>query len=332
MFENIKHLVFAGGGPTGFSGYGAMKYLLNENHLKMEQIETIYATSIGCAVAFSLCLEYEFSIIEKYLLERPYDAIFPFSMNNLIQLYNEKGLYGTETAYKMFTPLLEGKGLSKDITLEEFYDHFKIDIHFMTFDLNSDKTYDISYTNEPKMKIIDALYATGAIPTIMKPYFLRDMCLIDGGIRCNYPLKRCTENTKCKLDEVIGFENLYPWSEDKPKIKPLTQDSSIIEYASRIVSKLTRKSISEEDNPKIPYEIKIYNRGFTLENLTKFVKSSDYRKSLIVDGVTYTRLFVEYCEKFKNTHKDEIVDDDNESITEEAPSDENDNQRTSNLP
>ena len=43
----IKHLVFSGGGPIGLISYGAAKQLNKKKFWEIENIETIYGTSVG---------------------------------------------------------------------------------------------------------------------------------------------------------------------------------------------------------------------------------------------------------------------------------------------
>ena len=67
----IKHLVLSGGGPIGISFLGALEYLSNEKYINIDEIETIYATSIGTVMSTILCLNYDWPTINKYIIERP---------------------------------------------------------------------------------------------------------------------------------------------------------------------------------------------------------------------------------------------------------------------
>ena len=52
----IRHLVFSGGGQYGLSGYSAIEYLKHKEYIKTENIESIYATSVGTVIALIFCL------------------------------------------------------------------------------------------------------------------------------------------------------------------------------------------------------------------------------------------------------------------------------------
>ena len=44
----IKHIVIDGGGPTGLICYGAMKYLLQNNYIDLDNIFTLFCYTIFC--------------------------------------------------------------------------------------------------------------------------------------------------------------------------------------------------------------------------------------------------------------------------------------------
>ena len=43
----IEHIVINGGGPTGLISYGALKHLFEQDFLHIDNIKSIYGTSIG---------------------------------------------------------------------------------------------------------------------------------------------------------------------------------------------------------------------------------------------------------------------------------------------
>ena len=61
----IKHLVISGGGPIGIMYLGAIEYLHDEGFFKMEEIESIYATSIGTMIAVFIALNYDWETLRK---------------------------------------------------------------------------------------------------------------------------------------------------------------------------------------------------------------------------------------------------------------------------
>ena len=55
----IKHLVLSGGGVSGFTFYGILRETHRIGLWKLENIETMYGTSIGAVLSVMLALGYE---------------------------------------------------------------------------------------------------------------------------------------------------------------------------------------------------------------------------------------------------------------------------------
>ena len=72
----IKHLVISGGGPYGISFLGILEYLHDQGFWKIEDIESMYATSIGTILSTVICLNYDWETVNKYFIERPWKDIF----------------------------------------------------------------------------------------------------------------------------------------------------------------------------------------------------------------------------------------------------------------
>ena len=71
-----------------------------------------------------------------------------------------------KTIEEIFVPLFSGKDISIDITLQDFYDITKKEIHIFTTDVMRFEVVDISYKTHPDWKLIDAVYASSSIPII----------------------------------------------------------------------------------------------------------------------------------------------------------------------
>ena len=63
----IKHLVIAGGGPIGLQFLGALEHLNEQGFWNFEDIESIYATSIGTFLGAIICLKYDWFTLNKYI-------------------------------------------------------------------------------------------------------------------------------------------------------------------------------------------------------------------------------------------------------------------------
>ena len=132
----IKHLVISGGGPIGLRYLGALQKLEEENFWKLNEIESIYGTSIGSIIGAFICLNYDWDTLNKYIIERPWHDAFKVNAKQILDSYYNKGLFDKKLAEIIFKPLLQAKDLALNITLKEFYEFSKIDLHIFTFELN----------------------------------------------------------------------------------------------------------------------------------------------------------------------------------------------------
>ena len=79
----IKHLVISGGGPLGFRYLGALQKLQEERFWCLDDIETIYGTSIGAIIGTFICLKYDWETLNKYIIERPWHDAFKVNAKQL---------------------------------------------------------------------------------------------------------------------------------------------------------------------------------------------------------------------------------------------------------
>lgn len=204
----IKHLVISGGGPVMVQALGAIQHLEERGFFSRENILSIYGTSAGAIVGTLLCLHYDWETIYDYIIKRPWKDVFPIKVQNIFEAYTKKGIFDTKTFEKCFKPLLEAKDLSIQITLQEFYNFCKIELHMFAFDINEYKLHDVSYLTHPHLSLITAIHMTCSLPVLMTPVCIEDKCYIDGGLSCNYPLQYCIASGK-NPDEILGFKNNY---------------------------------------------------------------------------------------------------------------------------
>ena len=111
----IKHLVFGGGGGGGYAIYGAIKYLAQNKFFDIENIETIYATSIGTLIGIYVSLKYDWNTIDDYLIKRPWEKVIGIKPTDIINMWQEKGILNEDVIKLILKPLLEAKELDQKI-------------------------------------------------------------------------------------------------------------------------------------------------------------------------------------------------------------------------
>lgn len=290
----IKHLVISGGGTIGFHFLGILEELSNRNFWKLEEIESIYASSVGSFLATILCLNYDWETINNYIINRPWHDIFKLSGKQIIEAYYNKGLYDKKIIEIALKPLLEAKDLSLKITMKEFYEYSKIDLHIFTFELNTFKTVNLNHDLNPDMLLVDAISRSCAIPGVFMPICIENECFIDGGVMANYPLSFCLQDHPVK-EEILGLnytickkdttdeldEHMTNTSGHHSNI--ITKDSSILDFILRFSMNAMNFITNSVPSEPIPYEIvcKIEESPMFLK---ESIYSSEKRKELIEKG------------------------------------------------
>ena len=313
----IKHLVISGGGPTGLLSYGAAKYLEQQKFWSMDDIESIYGTSIGALFGVILSLKHEWNTIDEYIIKCPWDALFQknATFNDVLHIYTNKGFMSNDFFDIIMKTLLLAKDLSLDVTMKELYDFNKKEIHVMTVELNKFELINVSYKTHPWLKVMDAIKMSCAFPIIFSPkiivgshendnkeeddegknkkeYVNRVYCYIDGGVMCNYPVNVCMEDQKCELDEILGFRNIW-----EKYNETIDNESSLIDFLKICVKQMIRKIENENSYIKIKNEVSCVSE--TTDYTSWFDLCSDESKRIhyIHRGMTYGEVFLRLITK-----------------------------------
>ena len=245
----IKNIVISGGGPSGIVSYGALKKLHQLGVWNHGDLTAIYATSIGGFIGFLISMNFEWDIIDDYIIERPWLKAFETLKSDILEVIYNKGIDGLKMAAICTKPILTAKDLPLEITLKQLYDKTHIELCLTSVELNSTEglaTEIISYKTYPDMTLNCALACTIAIPMILKPVFYNDKCFVDGGLTNNFPLKLCIDNANCKENEILAFTN-----NSSNKVNQIRESASIVEYARLIMNKLYCEIETTKKQPSI---------------------------------------------------------------------------------
>jgi len=323
--NNIKHIVLSGGGPVGIVQYGILKRLSLENIIKYENIQSIYATSIGGFVALVYLLNFEWSWIDDFFVKRPWENLINFTSYDYINIFYTKGLLNSDFILDAIKPLLLAKDLSLNITLKELFEFSNIDLHLFTTNVNDFKKVDINYKTYPDIKVFEALTMTCAIPVLITPIFYKENYYLDGCIFVNTPFYECLKTEKCNNKEILTLVN----DKDKPidiknpfyknyktnntNIKELTEDINLINFLIYLLKIIFNKLLVNENNNTI---IKIKNKiniGLNVHHVdikywTHVFTDSKEREYLINLGENQAKKYIKKINKKinKNTNKNHI--------------------------
>jgi len=288
----IKHLVISGGGPTMIQTLGSIQQLEENKFIDINNIETIYGTSAGAIIGVLICLKYDWITLYDYIIKRPWQEVFPINIQNIFDSYTKKGIFDDKTIIKCFKPLLDAKDISMNISLKEFYEYSKIELHMFSFEVNTFQIEDISYLTHPELSLITAIQMSSALPVLVTPICIEDKCYIDGGITCNYPLKYCIDSGK-NTEEILGFKNKY---EDYNK-NHINSSSSLLDFIMNFLFKIIL-SISSSNKLQIPITFEVIsNTDFlSISTLKTALYSIEVREKLYTNGMEIAKTFLSNLE------------------------------------
>jgi predicted acylesterase/phospholipase RssA len=288
---SIKHLVICGGGPLGFSFLGAIEKLNEEKFFELHDIESIYGTSIGSIIGAFICLKYDWETLVKYVIERPWHDAIKVTAKQIFDSYYNKGLFNKKVAEIIFKPLLEAKELSINVTLKEFYEYSKIDLHIFTFEMNKFETVELSHTTHPTLGLLEALTMSSSLPGIFMPIIQDDKCYLDGGVMCNFPLNECIRDHPNK-DEILGIKIYYNKGNCSNLI--VTPDSSLLEYIiclSVNSMNFIRESVKLEHIDNI-IKCNVDDNPLSLDFMTRAINNKEVRRELYKKGHEFALEFL----------------------------------------
>jgi len=281
----IKHLVISGGGPLGLRYLGALQKLEIDGFWNFNEIETIYGTSIGAIIGTFICLKYDWETLNKYIIERPWHDAFKVNPKQIFDSYYNKGLFDKKLAEIIFKPLLEAKDLALNITLKEFYEFSKIDLHIFTFELNKFQTIELSHTTHPDLGLLQALTMSSSLPGIFIPTIIDKCCYIDGGVLCNYPLNQCLRDHTNK-DEILGIKSSYNKETDNFANVEVTSETSLLEYVicMSINSMNYIRDTIKMENIENTVRCYVTNNPLTLDSIQEAVRNQELRRQWVKTG------------------------------------------------
>lgn len=281
----IKHFVISGGGPLGLRYLGALEKLEKEGVWQFDTIESIYGTSIGAIVGAFICLKYDWATLNTYIIERPWHEAFKINAKQIFDSYYNKGLFDKKLAEIIFKPLLQAKDLNLNITLKEFYEFSKIDLHIFTFELNRFETVEFSHKTHPDFSLLQALTMSSALPGIFMPTIIDNKCYIDGGLMCNYPLNQCLREHTNK-DEILGIKISFNKETDNFNNVEVTTESSLLDYIMCLTinsMNFIRNTVVSEN---IDNTVRCYvtDNPLTIDIIQESIKNQEFRRQWIKQG------------------------------------------------
>jgi len=204
--EKIEHIVLSGGGIIFFPYYGYLRETAKKKVWDLKNIKTIYGTSAGAIIGSVLCLQMDWDVLDDYIIKRPWKSVFGIQLDEILSIATRKGFKDMEVFKKIFHPVLESQNVSVNITMKEYFELTKVDLHIFVTEVNSFRSLDINHKAYPDWKLIDAVYASAAVPIIFSPLYKDELYYVDGGLLNNFPLNSCLQNEKCERKNLLPLD------------------------------------------------------------------------------------------------------------------------------
>ena len=158
-------------------------------------------------------------------------------------------------------------------------------IHIYITNLTDFELMDISYKTFPEWSVIDAVYASAALPILFTPFYKDAKYYLDGGILCNYPIHNCIN-----LD--ISNQILGIYRKTFSTTMQLDDESTIFDYLFLILYKILAKFIPIVNPITSQYQIPILFDAPSLYNIYLCITSFDERKRILEIGVNIANEFM----------------------------------------
>jgi predicted acylesterase/phospholipase RssA len=289
----IKHIVIAGGGDYGFSFYSALRDSHRAGFWNINNIETIYGTSIGAlfAVFTSLLPKVGFDVYDDFIMNRPWHKVFDFHINKLLQMIKEKGIFGKTIVEETIAPVLLSLDIPLDVNMKDFYETTNIEIHLIATNLTAFEIADISYKTHPEWKLIDALYSSMGLPVLFVPNIIDGNIYSDGAFINNYPVNLCIQNG-AHPDEILGMVRVSMSEETNTvDVQPVVLNT-LFDYIFFIFGSLLSRVSTPPMKVKNQIEFMVNEAFVNIYNIYRATSQKDRRTELFTIGTnTWTSFY-----------------------------------------
>jgi predicted acylesterase/phospholipase RssA len=290
----IKHIVISGGGHSILSFYGTMKESNKNKYWDYKNIESIYGSSAGSIMAVILSLNIDWELLDNYFLNRPWEKVFSLNFESLFSIFNNFGMFSNQVIIDLLNPLFKCNDIDINITIKELYDINHIDIHIITTELFNFESIDISHKTHPDWKVVDAVYASCAIPILFIPLKIDNTFYLDGGILNDYPIDICLKNTKNE-DEIFAIKK-----KNTETSQDLDKKINLFDFLSIILRKVVHL-ILQEKKTEIKNTVNISQDAINLDHIIKVSSCKTTRSNMIIEG---EEVFKEFIQNIDNNQDD----------------------------
>lgn len=309
----IQHLVISGGGTYGLYAYGVLKETHEQNIWSVKDIRSCHATSIGTLLSVIVLLDYEWETLDKFIVKRPWSQLFQYDITQCIDSFDKCGMYDKTILQKSMEPLLKGVDLDIDVTMDEFFALTGTQLYFYAVEINSFSLEVFTHETHPKMKLLDAIYASCSLPMIFQPLFMNEnKAYLDGGLFLNYPIQECLRITHAEPNEVLG---IYKNLKQIHSTNILQENANFLDYSMVILRKMIKHMNQGKRCEECKMQFEINDGYMSFEEMYNIVANEEVRKNMIEKGVLLAQeRLCELEEEQEDVQKDVEEEEEEENI------------------
>lgn len=257
-------LCLSGGGINGLNILGSLKYLIDTNIIKQDELYIFIGTSVGSIISVMLSIGYEINELIRKIYNIDFDnlEIDPDIDTLILNL----GLDNGNNIMSLIQTLIYEKTGYNDFTFEQHYNLTNKTLKLVAVNYHTQKDIVFSHETTPELSIIKAIRMSISIPLIFTPIEHEGQLYIDGGLVNNFAFNYGEK------DKTIGI--CLSYDIDYKNINLITYLFGVI---SIFMNNVTVKENENVINLKINYE-----------NMINFSPDKNIKKKLFKNGYKNT--------------------------------------------
>ena len=194
-----KTLCLSGGGASGISIIGSLKFLEENKVFNNFSIKKYVGTSVGSIISFLLNLNYNLDFILEFI--NTFNINIIFENLNIDNLFQDYGLLKGDELVNILKSFLYNKYKINDVSFKELYKITKKKICIVGSNVSKNREEYFSYETTPDLSVIKAIRISSSIPIIFTPVIMNNDYYCDGGLTNNFPINYC--NKKYTLGLIV---------------------------------------------------------------------------------------------------------------------------------
>jgi NTE family protein len=281
----IEYMSLEGGGVKAYAYVGVMKYFSDEG-IDLSHLKVISGSSIGAFTALCIVLGYNFQQFNDILaaFSLPNFLSFYTILKAIPNLFNHFGILPLDEIGCILNDVLSKKDISIDITFEELYALYPINLVITGSNVNTMETEYFNYINTPWMKVKQACMISVSYPMLFTPTRLpNNNYYCDGGLFRNLPFRYVELEYEQQLN-AIGF-----MLHDKADV--FQESRNLIEYILCLLNGIYNNSTGADfENDKYIIDTHICQIPIP-DNVSSFSITPAQREILIESGYKAVKEF-----------------------------------------